>query len=803
MKILSIEINCLRGIKNLKLNLEGKNAIIYGDNGTGKSGVIDAIDFLLSGEISRINGVGTGGINLQSHGKHVKSTPEDAWVSAVVKLPNTDKKLTIKRTLINHLTLECDEEYKQYFQNIEKIAKLQAHFLSRREITKYISSTDSNRAKDIESLLNLNDLMINRKVLQKISKDTQSDVETKTRELQSITQEIDKILLTSQEDWLNVINEKRNNLNCKSIETLDPNLITQGIDFSKESSIKTELSNQLKIVEDIIEELYGDYGLISNIDNLMLIQKSILELEQADMIIENLELYNNAVTCIKNDICPVCEQPIESKDKLITELKSKIEKLKSLSNLSTKRSFCHGKIKTNISNILRFYNNSYCKIKGYDTDSNLSNLKPLFEYINNLSIKDFKEENCLEYKNKINIKELLETIKTLIMSEVAKISIEKIQLEYKELTNVSSRLKIFIETKAELSKCQLLNTKAQILFKQYEVYQEEVLNDLYKTIENRFSFFYKLLHSKDEKDFNADFIKHGSGLEMSVQFLDGKKYPPNAVHSEGHQDSMGICLFFALSELIENEKLDVILLDDVVMSIDMDHRKSFCKLINEVFPNKQFIITTHDFIWRKELEIHNVSIPDNIFHFRSWSIDNGPLYEKNTDTWTIIKANLNEGNKSEAVGKLRYLLEEHFNYICQKYKLLVPYSPDGKWTLESVISPAHKFLKKTLTSALDSLQSYQKDTTQIQELLDKYNNSFSFFDHERWTLNPSTHFTPWAQELSITELKELIEAAENYCNIFKCNTCNKDFIINTDFNSTPQSIICPCATISFSCIRKK
>ena len=28
MKILSIEINCLRGIKNLKLNLEGKNAII-------------------------------------------------------------------------------------------------------------------------------------------------------------------------------------------------------------------------------------------------------------------------------------------------------------------------------------------------------------------------------------------------------------------------------------------------------------------------------------------------------------------------------------------------------------------------------------------------------------------------------------------------------------------------------------------------------------------------------------------------------------------------------------------------------
>ena len=90
MKILSLEINCLRGIKNLKLDLNGKNAIIYGDNGTGKSGVVDAIDFLLSGEISRINGVGTGGLSLQEHGKHVKSDLSDAWVSAVVKIPNIE-----------------------------------------------------------------------------------------------------------------------------------------------------------------------------------------------------------------------------------------------------------------------------------------------------------------------------------------------------------------------------------------------------------------------------------------------------------------------------------------------------------------------------------------------------------------------------------------------------------------------------------------------------------------------------------------------------------------------------------------
>ena len=59
MILLSVEINCLRGIKNLKLYFNGKNSVIYGDNGTGKSGVIDAIDFLIKGEITRLSGIGS------------------------------------------------------------------------------------------------------------------------------------------------------------------------------------------------------------------------------------------------------------------------------------------------------------------------------------------------------------------------------------------------------------------------------------------------------------------------------------------------------------------------------------------------------------------------------------------------------------------------------------------------------------------------------------------------------------------------------------------------------------------------
>ena len=131
--------------------------------------------------------------------------------------------------------------------------------------------------------------------------------------------------------------------------------------------------------------------------------------------------------------------------------------------------------------------------------------------------------------------------------------------------------------------------------------QTAALNEMYDSIQSRFSELYQIIHESDESSFSGVLNRKAASLELQVKFKDGNMYPPNAVHSEGHQDSMGICLFFALSEKISNSKLNLILLDDVVMSIDIDHRKNFCKVLKNQFPNKQFIITTHDYIWRKEI----------------------------------------------------------------------------------------------------------------------------------------------------------------------------------------------------------
>ena len=107
MRILKLEISNIRGIKSVSFEPEGKSMVIWGPNGSGKSAVVDAIDFLLTGKISRLVGEGTGGITLKDHGPHVDHKPQDAWVSATITIPGHKDPVQIKRSIAVPTKLEC------------------------------------------------------------------------------------------------------------------------------------------------------------------------------------------------------------------------------------------------------------------------------------------------------------------------------------------------------------------------------------------------------------------------------------------------------------------------------------------------------------------------------------------------------------------------------------------------------------------------------------------------------------------------------------------------------------------------
>lgn len=94
MVILWLSIKAFKGIKNLRIELEGKNAIISGENGSGKTSIYDAFLWLLFGKDSS----GASKFDLKpvdSHGDKISG--QDVEVEACLEVDG--KRITLRRVL--------------------------------------------------------------------------------------------------------------------------------------------------------------------------------------------------------------------------------------------------------------------------------------------------------------------------------------------------------------------------------------------------------------------------------------------------------------------------------------------------------------------------------------------------------------------------------------------------------------------------------------------------------------------------------------------------------------------------------
>ena len=175
------------------------------------------------------------------------------------------------------------------------------------------------------------------------------------------------------------------------------------------------------------------------------------------------------------------------------------------------------------------------------------------------------------------------------------------QTAWDTLTRLEENLKFLEKFRSDLEKVNLSYIRASTLEYEFEQSRDFILQKLYDEIRDRFVDLYKQLHGEDEKGFQANLKPDGAALNFEVDFYGRGPHPPHALHSEGHQDSMGLCLYLALAERLTGGFIDMTILDDVVMSVDSDHRRELCHLISTAFPDRQFLITTHDKAWANRI----------------------------------------------------------------------------------------------------------------------------------------------------------------------------------------------------------
>ncbi len=780
MKIDSLSIRNFRGIKDLTIPFDKKSWVIHGRNGSGKSGVIDAIEFGLSGTIGRLTGEGRGTVSVKEHGPHVdsKEKPQEAEIVLSLDLNGQgDHKVTRNCNTPSKFKITPENQASKLFNVGNEIV------LSRREILKFILTEPGKRSKEVQSLLKIEKLDEIRSALQTLKNKVGRNLSAETQEFDRAKTKLKewlKIEELSKEKVLEVVNKHRAVLQLNSLLDLsDETKLNEGVKEgnTKQFLNKAELSN---LVGGIKNSLYDVDGSFSDLAKQYLDLVETLEKKEDELKkLNRLGFYETGLKLISQPECPFCENEWEQDD-LRNLIEQKIKELSGIKNTKNKIDQHIQKLKIKWrglktdaesyeQKIAKNPNLSFSELEKVKSDlavliSEQSSDSDTFKNaIRGMTLFGLKFEKS-QFDSKFL--DLEEQIKKLPEKSNEEVSREFLVICQERLDNYrASKRKYEYQKKKD----QLTST----ILEKYNGITEVHLNNLYTEIEKDFSRFYQIVNYDDEADFTGNLVADGGALDFKVDFYDRGKFPPAAYHSEGHQDGMGLCLYLALMKKILGDNFTLAILDDVLMSIDESHKKSFCKLLKKEFPNTQFIITTHDKYWQKQMITEELVTHATTLHFKNWSVDTGPCVWNEKDSWEEVDGLIQDDKIPSASHSLRRFLEYIVDDISVRIAAKIPRNPSGDYDMGELLTGATSrygdLLKKAIKSArswgnqnlVDTLES---EKNHLAECLKKANS-------EAWGMNAMVHFNSWA-DMDQNAFREIRNAYYNLVQIFKCDSCN-------------------------------
>lgn len=818
MRLLELEIHNVRGICDLTLKPNGKNFVIWGPNGAGKSAVIDAIDFLLTGRISRLMGKGTGGITLGEHGPHIDHQQKDATVRALIQLPGLKEPMEIERCMENPGVLIFDEGIARYLDPVLTIAERRQHVLTRREILRFITSEAGTRAQQIQDLLDIAEIEDVRKILVTVRNEFEKELEAQQISLGGAKGEV---AATAQIETFNLdavlkfVNENRALLGGRPISVLSSENLKQGL--QPPSAIATAEEINIDLLGKDIQSLCGIVSEdskrnVAEVDSeLRSMVTSIRANPELVHALARLNLTKLGITLIDDSgSCPLCDTPWptgklrEYLEERLTVAQAVAEQQAKIAELSEKLG---SRVNTTIASVRKVV--SLIEMLGLETELSLlrswhGELEALTEAVNAAIDKYPDPRFGVERVQQLLVSDsIIEAVtKTYEMAKAKYPEKTPKQTAWDTLTRLEVNLEGLKRAQRGFQTANSLNKKASMFHDSFIVSRDLVLGNLYTSIKDRFVEMYRELHEPDEVNFTAKFEPKEAGLNLEVDFHGRGTHPPHALHSEGHQDSMGLCLYLALCEYLTKGIIDLVILDDVVMSVDAGHRRAVCRLLKSYFPNRQFFITTHDRTWANQLKSTGVVDNKGIAEFYNWHIDTGPLVSYEPDLWERVEVDLARNSIPDAAARLRRASEQFFSEVCDALQARVTHKLNMQWELGDYLPAAMERYRELLKLAKQAASSWGDESNSeiLRELDSVRAQIYARSGPEQWAVNSNVHYNNWANFLE-KDFRPVVDAFRDLHGLFLCSKCGQ-LLHLTSSGTKPANVRCDCGKVNLNLIEK-
>lgn len=271
-------------------------------------------------------------------------------------------------------------------------------------------------------------------------------------------------------------------------------------------------------------------------------------------------------------------------------------------------------------------------------------------------------------------------------------------------------------------------------------------------------------------------------IDIGLRFHGVEQGSPRLTLSEGYRNSLGLCIFLAMANR-QTEEDRPLFLDDVVVSLDRNHRGMIAELLEKKFNGRQVIILTHDRDWYTELR---QQIDSKNWLFKALlpyeTPEIGIRWSHATTTFGDARAQISD--RPDAAGNdARKIMDVELALIAERLQTKLPYMRGDKNDKRL----AHTFLERLVADGKKCFQKKAGDDYAIHtdaiDALDKADQLLI-----SWGNRASHTF-----DLVRPEATKLIDTCEKALKSFKCLLCGKDVWVAKMEGS--KSIQCQCGQI--------
>ena len=215
--------------------------------------------------------------------------------------------------------------------------------------------------------------------------------------------------------------------------------------------------------------------------------------------------------------------------------------------------------------------------------------------------------------------------------------------------------------------------RADSIFEICQAEQKKYVTSVLEQISTEVGRLFERLHPDTGKIGSVAVETWGDkGIELAVDFYGQRQRPLHGVLSESYMNSVAIVLFLAMARTF-NERLNFLVLDDVVNSFDVTHRGRLGELLIEEFQDWQLVVLTHDRYFFEQVRRRVKGWSS--YQVLGWSYERGPSLREQrgaTDVDAALEL-LDAGAIGDAARRGRRGLEHVLKELCEGLEVPLPY----------------------------------------------------------------------------------------------------------------------------------